>query len=176
MNKPKFSFALREDLKDLCDLTTDPKLTPEMFLPTKSEEKASGYDVRCAEPKGIVLKPNCYVRIPLGFRMFAPEGWWLKVVPRSSTFIKLHIHALYGVIDQIFEHQNMFIGHYIPDASLMLSHMTEPVIKFGERIAQIIPVERQEMEVESISNDNIDLAFKNRDGIRGVGFGSSGRF
>lgn len=178
MIKPKFSFALRENLSLLCQerSTVELPLTPELFLPTKAESKASGYDVRCAIPEGILLKPYCYMKIPLGFRMFAPEGWWLQLAPRSGTFIKLHIHALYGIIDETYENEMVFVGQYIPDGCDMLSPGVDPMIKFGERIAQVVPVERQDMEIEGVSNSDIESLYKNRNASRGTGgFGSTGK-
>src|SRR5579859_1206538 len=88
---PKFSFAIREDLEDVSKL----------FLPTKAEQGCTGWDVACAQPdrKPIVLRAGQYVKIPLGFRVLPEYGWWLQLVPRSSSFAKKYLHALYGTID-----------------------------------------------------------------------------
>lgn len=100
---PEFKFALREDLKD----------KPE-FLPARAEELATGWDVRCAEPDGVKFFPFTHVKMRLGFRMFAPPGWWLELRPRSSTHAKKNLHALYGVIDNTFENELLFSSQYIP--------------------------------------------------------------
>lgn len=182
MNIPNFHFALRDDLESLCvaeNLKSGGalSLSPSDFVPHRAEPMATGYDVRCAVEGGMALKPGCYFKIPLGFRMYAPSGWWLSCAPRSSTFIKKHIHALYGIIDETFESQCMFIGQYIPDACCLLKQGGEIQISFGERIAQLVPVPRQEMSVNIRTNYELDKMYSERNAIRAEGgFGSSGNF
>ena len=158
MKKPTFRFALREDLGG------DKK-----FLPTKGEPFATGYDIRAAQPdrKPIVLQPGDYFKIPTGIRSFAPEGWWFEVHPRSSSFIKKHIQGHIGVIDEHFANELHFLGKYSPIDNTPLT------IAFGESIAQIIPIERQEMEVLDISNEEYDILCKTRGAVRKGGFGST---
>lgn len=171
-SKPLFQFCLREDLTKLCANT---EFTPETFLPTRATPQSTGYDIRCAAPDGIKIKAGCSVKIPLGFRVFSPPGWWLEVRPRSSLFFKSNIHALYGVIDEDYENEVSFLGQYFPNAdSLTKDDIT---IKFGERIAQMIPVPRQDMKLTSISSAQFDLLAETRAGHRKTGgFGSSGKF
>jgi dUTPase len=156
---PVFKFALREGLSDV-------------FLPTKALEKATGWDVRAATD--ITISSLVSVKIPLGFRMFAPPGWWMELRPRSSSFTKKHLHCLYGVIDEDWEGQCLFACQYIPeDISSFTNDLT---ISFGEAIGQIIPVKRQEMLVEKISNEEYDRLTQQRNFSRGVGgFGSTGK-
>src|SRR6266404_3537788 len=106
---PEFLFSLREDLQN-----------EKQFLPTRAEEKASGWDVRAAMPdrKPLIIKPFEYVKIPLGFRTFCPEGWWYELKPRSSTFAKKHLHSLYGTIDETFEGEALYCGQFIPPLSV----------------------------------------------------------
>ena len=165
---PEFKFALREDLID----------HPE-FLPTKANPTDTGWDVRCAEKDGVILYRDSYHMIKLGFRVLAPPGYWLKLVPRSSTFIKKHLHALYGTIDESYSGEVAFCCQMQYPSNDWPHLRIEPIweeknnrIEFGDRIGQLIPVRRQEMIVSSISNEEIDKAFKER-GERG-GFGSSG--
>jgi len=183
---PQFKFALREDLKD-----------DKRFLPTRSEPKATGWDVRAAiYSKGVIrLKPFQKALIPIGFRAVCPEGWWYKLNPRSSTFAKKDLSCLYGVIDETFESELMFACQYIPEIELYREYLNlnndvfpkkiyfpewspsfekELVIDFGDAIGQIIPVKREEMEVVEISNKELDKLYKERNGKRGIGgFGSS---
>ena len=97
---PEFKFALREDLKDTGDL----------FLPKRATSGSAGWDVRCAQQdrKKIILRAGRYVKIPLGFRILAPQGYWLKLNPRSSTFAKKSLHSLYGVLDNDFRGSVVF--------------------------------------------------------------------
>lgn len=160
---PIFKFALREDVKNMKE-----------FLPTRAEPMSTGYDVRAAQEdrKNIVLRPGSYVKIPLGFRAFPEQGYWFELKPRSSSFTKKHLHALYGTVDNNYEGNCYFCAQYIPDVS---SLATDLVIEFGERIGQIVPVKLQEMNIEEISNEQYDIICKERNGIRGAGgFGASG--
>ena len=178
---PTYKFALRQDLEDGGKIE---------FLPTRAEEKATGWDVRAAQEdqEPIVLQPFEYAKIPLGFRAFSPEGWWFELRPRSSTFAKKHLHCLYGVIDQEYEGDCVWAVQYIP--RLWSDHYVgdtmgrryiqtirgmECTINFGDAIGQIIPVKRQEMKVERVSNVDYDSLCKERGGERGEGgFGSTG--
>jgi dUTPase len=179
---PEYAFALREDLKDNKE-----------FLPTRAEPKASGWDVRAAmeDRKPLVIKPFQHVKIPLGFRSFCPDGWWWELKPRSSTFAKKNLHALYGTIDETYEGQAIFACQYIPEFNLdetIKVHARNPLwpnssptiapitINFGDAIGQIIPIRRQEMKVVERSNEEYDNDCKNRAGQRGTGgFGSTSK-
>src|ERR1700733_10628997 len=82
---PEFKFALREDVKE-----------DKRFLPTQSENTASGWDVKsCQEDrKPIVLRAGQYAKIPLGFRLIAPSNYWVELRPRSSSFAKKYLNSL----------------------------------------------------------------------------------
>lgn len=144
------------------------------FLPTKGEPKATGYDVRACmvNKKPLVIRPGQYVRIPLGYRCFISEGWWYEIKPRSSSFAKKHLHCLYGTVDEHFQNEAMLCAQFIPDVSDMTKDL---VIEYGEAIGQIIPIKRQEMIVEEISNDEIERLYKERPTDRVGGFGSTDR-
>jgi dUTPase len=176
---PVYKFALREDLKD----------HPE-FLPTKGEPLATGWDVRSAED--MIIRPLQHVKIPLGFRGFCPEGWWYELKPRSSTFAKKKLHSLYGTIDETYEGELVFACQFIPAAHYIEDQdnyktwfspeswedycSDEIYIKFGDAIGQIVPIKRQEIVVESITNEEYDMLCKKRSGIRGAGgFGSTSK-
>lgn len=155
---PEFKFVLKEGLG------------PE-FLPTKAHDDDTGFDVRCAEPNGVIVNPFELVKINLGFRCFAPKGWWCELVPRSSTFTKKDLHCLYGKIDETFENYWLLAARYI----VPINVTKQLVIKFGDPIGQIIPVKRQEMLVSQISDEEFDRLCAERKGTRGTGgFGSSG--
>jgi dUTPase len=181
---PNFRFALREDLKN-----------DKSFLPRKGEEKASGWDVRAAQEDRypLVIEPFQYVKIPLGFRGFCPEGWWYELRPRSSSFAKRNLNSLYGVIDETYESELVFAAQYIPELKFLKSIRTiltdglpeatrifdktaynTLTIEFGEAIGQIVPVRRQEMIVEELSNEEYDKICSIRNGSRkDGGFGST---
>lgn len=153
---PVFKFAIDENLSDI-------------FLPTKGSEKATGWDIRAAA--AVRLRAGQYAKIPLGFQVLAPEGWWLDLRPRSSSFTKKQLHALYGVIDEDYEGQCLFACQYIPDIS---SIGTDLKIEAGEAIGQIIPVKRKEMVVTRINKEEYRLEVQVRNYNRGAGgFGST---
>lgn len=177
---PKFHFSISSELVDNLakhnSIEGNEKFSIEQFLPTRSDPEATGYDVRCAVLGGVILSPDTYIMVPLGFRMMAPAGWWLQLNPRSSTFAKKHIHALYGVIDETFERELLFAGQYIPNSNELLNDAHPKRIEFGERIGQLIPVRRESMEVSMISSEEMDRLFAIRKGSRGTGgFGSTGK-
>jgi dUTP pyrophosphatase len=165
IDNPTFRFAIREDLSDQED----------KFVPSRGTERATGWDVRAAmkDHQNLVIRAGFYYKIPLGFRVFAPEGWWLELRPRSSTFGKKQLHSLYGVIDEDYEGECLFACQYLPDIRSMGADLT---IEFGEAIGQILPVKRQEMQVEKISNEDYQRACQARNAKRGAGgFGSTGK-
>lgn len=176
-NTPQFFFAPTKEVESSCPFVLDDKeITAESFIPTRAREKDTGYDVRCAETSGMTLRPGCYFKMKLGFRMFAPDGWWITLGPRSGTFINSHVHALYGVIDETYENELCFVGQYIPDACTLIAASRKLVIPFGGRIAQIIPTPRWEMDRFRISNEEIEARYRIRNDPRGTGgFGSSGK-
>jgi len=153
---PDFKFCLVEG----CDDT---------FLPTKGESKSTGWDVRSRIKT--VIHPYSYFKIPLGFKAFPPDGWWFHLNPRSSSFIKLNMHCLIGIVDEAFPLEVMFCGQYMPEQK----NKSTLTIDVGDRIGQIIPVKRQEMIVSSISNEEFDRLVSERAAERTGGMGSTGR-
>lgn len=159
---PEFKFALREDLKNNKE-----------FLPTRGEPFATGYDVRAAQPdrKPIIIKPGDYFKIPLGFKTIPEEGWWFNLHPRSSSFVKKHMHNLIGVIDEHFMLETVFAGQLIlPKLDLSGPDL---VINFGDAIGQIIPIKRVDMNVKEVSNEEYDELCSKRISFRNGGFGST---
>lgn len=159
---PVFKFAMRRELAG-----------QPQYHPKRGTERASGWDVCAAPSKPVTLRAGQYAKIPLGFKVFAPEGWWLELRPRSSTFAKKQLHCLYGVIDEDYEGECLFACQYIPDISALGNDIT---IGSGEAIGQLIPVKRQEMKVEMVTNEEYERLCKERNTSRGQGgFGSTSR-
>jgi dUTP pyrophosphatase len=153
------------------------------FLPTRANENDTGWDVRAAED--VIVRPFSTVKIPLGVRCFAPEGWWLELRPRSSTMAKKNLHCLYGVIDEGFENQILLAATWVPQflsndqigfyINLAQYLGQELKIEKGERIGQLIPVKRNTVSMEAVSTEEFDNLCKVRAGKRGLGgFGSTG--
>lgn len=163
-NEPIFKFAIREDLKDVED----------MFVPTRAEPYATGWDVRAASKNRnpILIYPYEYFKIPLGFSALPPEGWWFQLFPRSSSLTKKHMHNLIGIIDEHYSLEVLFAGQYCPDKDNLNMHAPLK-IEFGESIGQIIPVKRVDMVVEKISIEEFNDLCSKRQSVRIGGFGST---
>ncbi len=159
---PTYYFATRPDLKD-----------DAQFIPTRATDRATGWDVRAAIAEKIVLRAGQYAKIPLGIRGFCPDGWWYKLVPRSSTFGKKQLHCLYGTIDEDYEGELIFACQYIPDVSSLSKDL---IIEFADALGQIIPEKRFNAKMVQATNEELDALFATRDGTRGAGgFGSTGK-
>jgi len=154
---PKYKFALRNDIKNCKE-----------FLPKQSERDATGYDVRCAAKDGVIMNNGDIVKIPLGIRAYCPDGWWLELNPRSSTFLKRELITLVGIIDQSFPEELHLVGKFFSNTKPFLK------IEFGDLIGQLVPVKLQRMEVEEFTNEEMDEAIKERNAERKSGFGSTG--
>jgi dUTPase len=174
---PEFKFCLAEGLDD-------------SFLPAKGKSTDTGFDVRAAADVTFDI-PTGKALIPLGIRAFIPEGWWLDLRPRSSTFAKLNLHCLYGVIDEGYENGIMLAVSWQPPHiyvnkdlfrnscrfALSIDEDIKPlVISKGDRLGQLIPVKRQEMNVTKVSDEEFAKLCQDRNGERGTsGFGDSGK-
>lgn len=170
---PEFKFCLDKNLIQHCN---DNGIDPHSFLPTKSDPLSAGWDVKCADPNGVDLIPFHYLKIPLGFRIYIPSGWFLKLVPRSSTFIKRHIVSLYGTIDESYEGFCYYCCHYVPDSDDIVAANTFKKIEFGDRIAQLIPMKRYDIQCLSINEQEFSDLCCSRAAKRGAGgFGSTGK-
>lgn len=178
---PEFKFALDPRLNQWCDeynKTHDNKLSPQDFLPYKAHNNDDAnlcYDVRCAEPDGIILFPDRYYKVSLGFRYFPEPFWAMKLKTRSGSFWKKNLHVMPGEIDSHFEGMNMVLFQFILGDRLFKEGLADCQIEFGERIAQIEPCRIQPMKVTEISNEEIDALYAKRQGKRGTGgFNSTG--
>jgi dUTPase len=85
--------------------------------------------------------------------------------------VKKNLHALYGVIDEDYEGNMIFACQYQPtNSNNILS------IEKGEAVGQLIPVKRQEIVVEQVSNEEYERLCKERSATRGAGgFGSTSK-
>jgi deoxyuridine 5'-triphosphate nucleotidohydrolase len=138
------------------------------FLPTKSNETDTGWDVRAA--KDYTLAPFDYVKIELGFKCIIPAVYWLELRPRSSSHAKLKLNCLYGVIDQDYRNQVLFSCQWLPERPFIQTKDLK--ISKGDRIGQIVPVKRLEANFNLISEDEFN---KLSQADRGGGFGSSNK-
>ena len=160
-----------QKLQAMFEIINDSEKKIHGFLPERTTDLATGYDVRNAG-ENLVIKPFQYIKIPLGFKCIIPEGYWFFLVPRSSTFGKKHLHCLYGTVDQDFENFWFFAGQYITENEFTDAPYLG--IAHGDRIAQIILLPRYEFEAIAIDSSEFAKLSKERCSKRGEGFGSSG--
>lgn len=159
---PIFKFALRSDLEG-----------DQRFIPKRATKYDSGYDVSAAmyDKKDLILRAGQFFKIPLGIRGYLPENYYYQLYPRSSSFTKKKMNCLIGIIDQEYSGELCFAGQYLPDVSGICQDLT---VSYGEKIGQIIPFKRQEIIIESISNEEIDKLYSDRKSERTAeGFGST---
>ena len=171
------------------------------ILPKRAEDLSTGYDVYNAGPD-LTCYPKQYQLIPLGFKAYIPQAYWLFLVPRSSTHAKKNMHTLYGVIDCSYENVWYFSAQYLPDCEIQqrIKKGKQPInsnslikneqiieynndyeevantltIKHGEAVAQIIVMPRYEMQVNEINEEEFAKLCKERGAKRGLGgFGST---
>lgn len=134
----------------------------ESFLPSYQTEHSSGMDLYSASREDIVIKPSEYTLIPTNLIIEIPEGYEAQVRPRSGLALKHGITVLNspGTIDADYrgEVKVLLINHGKNDF----------VVKFGERIAQMIIAKYEKVELESRE----ELT----ETIRGTGgYGSTGK-
>jgi dUTP pyrophosphatase len=115
----------------------------ESFLPAYQTEHSSGMDLYSSNPEDITLMPGEYKLIPTNLIIELPEGYEAQVRPRSGLALKHGITVLNspGTIDADYrgEVKVLLINHGKNDF----------VVKFGERIAQMIIAKYEKAELES---------------------------
>lgn len=115
----------------------------ESFLPAYQTEHSSGMDLYSSNAEDITLIPGEYKLIPTNIVIELPEGYEAQVRPRSGLALKHGITVLNspGTIDADYrgEVKVLLINHGKNDF----------VIKFGERIAQMVIAKYEKVELES---------------------------
>jgi len=144
------------------------------FCPSQARSADTGFDVKAAvfdaegNPSSITIQPGERALISLGIKCFIPSGWWLQLNPRSSTFVKLGLVGLVGVIDEMYEGEIKFAVHNMQSTPVTINH--------GDRAGQLIPYQRHRVKMKFISNEEYDRMSAARENDRGAGgFGSSGK-
>lgn len=131
------------------------------IFPTLPNVKQHGnfIDLYSAEEK--VLKAGEFGLINLGISVECPDGYWMQILPRSSTFIKYGIIQTnsFGVIDTTYCGDNDIV-------MMPVYALRDIVIPANERICQFTLVKDVAFFIGTV--DKLDN--KNRGG-----FGSTGR-
>ena len=106
-----------------------------LSLPQKMTSGSSGCDIVAAIKDSIEIKPGKRTLVPTGFCFDIPEGFEIQIRPRSGLAWKYGITVLNtpGTIDSDYRGEVKIILINLSNESFLL--------KRGERIAQIVPVE-----------------------------------
>lgn len=134
------------------------KIGPDAVIPRKAITGDAGMDLYAAE--NVTIEPNRWYDISTQIIANIPEGFWLRITGRSSTFRRLGLHVIEGIIDQGYRGE-LKIGVF------NMANDKPIVIKKGDRVAQTIIHRLYEMETCEVQEVE--------DTARGsAGFGSTG--
>lgn len=136
------------------------RLDKSLALPSYKTRESAGFDFFCRE--AVIIAPKEAKIIPANNIIEAPHGYFLAILPRSSTFLKkgLLLANSMGVIDRDFAGPTDEIG-------IIVFNPGENGVKIekGDRIAQGIFIKIDQAEWEEVDEIRVDS--------RG-GFGSTG--
>ena len=136
----------------------------EAQLPVVTSGNA-GIDLRVLTQNGepsIMILPNESYIFNTGIKMNIPEGYYIEVVPRSSTGIKKHLRLMNtcGILDSSWKGETLVAAH---------NFGKEPVfVENNERLCQMIIHRVHDVRIEQVS----DVGTSDR-GENGIG--STGR-
>ena len=138
------------------------KLDPSVKIPTYKTAGASGMDLMAFIKKPIILTPKNSCLVPTGLSVAFSKEYEIQIRPRSGLAAKNNISVLNtpGTIDSDYRGEIKII---------LFNHgNSEFVIKNKDRVAQMILIPVQKMELEEVENLP--------DTVRGKGgFGSTGK-
>jgi dUTP pyrophosphatase len=119
------------------------RITPELPIKAFGNCQFVFKSDKCPVPY-FILDPGCRALIPTGLFVAIPEGWEIRVQPRSGLALKKGISCVNtpGCIDSDYRNE---IG------VILINHGLEPVvIEHGERIAQLILSRVDQIEWEPV--------------------------
>lgn len=142
------------------------KLCREGAVLPKVSKGNAGIDLRVLTKNGepqVEIAPNETYIFNTGIKMNIPEGFYVEIVPRSSTGIKKHLRLMNtcGILDSSWKGETLVAMH---------NFGKEPVVvENNERLCQMIIHKVHYFEIEEVQ----DVGTSNR-GEKGIG--STGRF
>lgn len=147
------------------------KLLPGGKMPEKKSAGAAAWD--CFATEDVIVR-EAPVLVGLGFMAEPPEGYYLEIVPRSSTGLKTPLRQpnSVGIIDADYrgEVKAMYeVPVGLRDFSIGVQiSVREFVIQSGDRIAQMILRKMEDADLVEV-----DELSKTERGVKG--FGSTGK-
>lgn len=133
------------------------KMTPEAKLPEKAYNTDVGFDIFSLEDT-VILKGEAKL-LKTGIIVNIPDGYWVQITGRSSSFWKRRLFVVDGVIDQEYRGE-LKIG-------VFNTNNETAVINAGDRLAQIIIWKKEDINYAEV--DHVDKTSRGSNG-----FGSSG--
>lgn len=152
------------------------KLLPGGKMPTKGTKGAAAWDCYAREDLTVGYQPKA---ISLGFALEIPDGYHVKIIPRSSIGLNTNLRMAnsIGIIDSDYRgevkaiYESKIVAREASNYGNSIGYYVEPSwvhIEAGTRIAQMI-LERNE-DFELVEVDKLS------DTERGTGgFGSTGK-
>ena len=132
----------------------------EAKVPYKASPDAAGFDLYSAEETNVL--PNSKAIVSLELRMAIPKGFFGKIFSRSGLFLNHGITAEAGVID----------SGYRGIVKVLLFNHSDNVffVKVGQRIAQIVFMEKFDVNFEMVQSSNqLDKSVRNEGGFSSTG-------
>ena len=136
------------------------KLNPEAIVPSYATSGSAGFDFYCLEDT--VIEQGKTVIIKTGLSVEIPQGYFMSIVPRSSTGLKTPLRQAnsYGVID----------SDYRGEIGLLFTNYDDKHYKVtkGDRLAQgfILPI----FQMTIVISDELSNTERGEGG-----FGSTGK-
>lgn len=130
---------------------------PNAKMPKASFTGDAGFDLYTCED--VVIPAGEWRDLPVGIQIQPPEGYWVRLVGRSSTFRRRGLSVIEGVVDNGYR-GDIYFGVWNP-------HDTPITVVAGERIAQAILhpiIHFPWVEVQQLDESD----------RQGAGFGSTG--
>lgn len=137
----------------------DVRVAGEGELPTRAYPGDAGFDLHCKLGVPAVIYPGEFRELSMGLDVQPPDGCWLLVVGRSSTFQRgLLVNS--GVVDSGYRGKLVIWVRNVSQGKV--------VVQPGERLAQMIPM--PQLQTSAVRVDSLDPSERGSNG-----FGSSGK-
>ena len=138
---------------------------PNAILPEVSVGNA-GIDLRVLTQNNepfVDIPSGEFYTFNTGIKMDIPEGYYIEIVPRSSTGIKrnLRIKNTVGILDSSWKGETLVAVHNFGDTTIRVEN--------NERLCQMIVHEYPKVTIREVSDVGTSERGEN-------GFGSTGRF
>ena len=115
------------------------------YFPSLPEVKKLGNFIDLYNAQRVELKKGQFVLLNLGVSVKIPEGYWMQIVPRSSTFKKYGIIQVnsFGVIDDTYCGDNDIL-------MMPVYAVKDTVIPVNERVCQFTLHKEEIFEIKEV--------------------------